>query len=69
MADQIVSKLAKVCPECGVSLEGKDLQGHALSHYPDYLDPQKSSKVAIKRKAQLLAGGVSASEYQKSHEG
>lgn len=57
----------KVCPECGVELKGYDLEGHSLTHYPDYLDPAKSSKMAMKRKAQLLAGGVTPDEYNKTH--
>lgn len=56
-----------VCPECGLSLTGIDLEGHALSHYPEYLDPAKSSKLAIKRQKQILAGGVTKDTFVKEH--
>ncbi len=67
MADTIVKGPDKVCPECGVSLEGYDLQAHALTHWNDYLDPAKSSKEAIKRKVMLLKGGVSPEVYSNLH--
>lgn len=56
-----------VCPECGVEMKGLDPEGHALAHYPVYLDPAKSSKLAIKRQAQILAGGVTKDQYVKEH--
>lgn len=58
----------KVCPECGVDMTGLDPMGHSLSHYPDYLDPARSSKESRKRQAQIQAGGVSLEVYQKEHE-
>lgn len=57
-----------VCPECGIVLKGRDLVGHALSHFPEYLDPAKSHPIARKRQLQILKGGVSKAEYDKSHE-
>ncbi len=56
-----------VCPECGVSMKGLDPEGHSLTHYPEYLDPAKSSKEARKRQKQILAGGVPLEVYQKEH--
>lgn len=55
----------KVCPECGRDLMGLDVEGHSLTHYPEYLDPAKSSKEARKRQQLLLKGGVTREEYQK----
>ena len=62
MTEQTI-KVSKVCPECGISLEGVDYHAHSLMHWPDYLDPAKSSKEARKRKALLDAGGVTKGEY------
>lgn len=59
--------LTKVCPECGADLTNLDPVGHALTHYPEYLDPAKSSKVSMKRQKQILAGGVSQETYIKEH--
>ena len=59
--------VVKVCPECGIDMSTVDPVGHALSHYPEYLDPAKSGKLAIKRQAQILAGGVSRDVYLKEH--
>ncbi len=59
----------KVCPECGVDLYGRDPYAHALSHWPEYLDPAKASKTAMKRQTQCVAGGVSPTAYDKAHEG
>lgn len=56
-----------VCPECGKAMTGLDPYGHALSHFPEYLDPAKSSKLAIKRQKQILAGGVTLEVYQTEH--
>lgn len=66
--DTIKNVPAKVCPECGISLEGVDYHAHSLSHWPDYLDPAKSSKEARKRKGLLDAGGITPSEYAKLRE-
>lgn len=57
-----------VCPECGVSMEGLDPVGHALTHYPEYLDPAISGKKARVIQAKILEGGVSPEDYQKLHE-
>lgn len=57
----------KVCPECGVELAGLDLEGHSLTHYPEYLDPAKSGKDAKNRQKLILAGGVSKADYLKLH--
>ncbi len=67
MTDKPVLTSNKVCPECGAKLASLDLHGHYLSHYPDYLDPQKSSAIALKRAKQLLNGGVSPEEFAKAH--
>ena len=58
----------KVCPECGASMGEIDPEGHALTHWVEYLDPAKSSGEARKRQKQVLTGGVTVSEYRKSHE-
>ncbi len=57
-----------VCPECGRDLFQVDKIAHALSHWPEYLDPAKSSKEARKRQAQLLAGGITQITFVKLHE-
>lgn len=57
-----------VCPECGISLDGKDLVGHSLVHFPEYLDPAKSSKKARKHQELILKGGVTVAEYEKGKE-
>ena len=57
----------KVCPECGVSLDGKDPVAHALTHWVEVLDFAKSSKEARQRQKLLLAGGVTEAEYKKLH--
>lgn len=59
----------KVCPECGINLDGFDLIGHALVHFPEYLDPAKASKKARKYQALILAGGVSPDEFTTGKEG
>lgn len=51
-----------VCPECGVPLDGIDLRAHSLTHWPEYLDPARSSKKARVRQERLSMGGVTA-EY------
>lgn len=56
-----------VCAECGVSMVGLDPHGHMLTHFPEYLDPAKSSKLSIKRQKQILAGGISKEQYIKDH--
>ncbi len=58
----------KVCPECGKPLVNTKLEAHALTHYPAYLDPAKSGKLAIKRQALILSGGVTPEAYKKDHE-
>lgn len=63
-----MNELTKVCPECGVELEGRNLIAHALSHYPEYLDPAKSSKKARERQKLILAGGVTKLQYLKTQE-
>lgn len=63
-----MSEISKVCPECGVELEKYNLVGHALSHFPEYLDPAKSSPVARKRQKAILEGGVTKAQYLKEHE-
>lgn len=60
MADNV-----KVCPECGRDLAGLDVEGHSLTHFPEYLDPAKSSREARRRQQLLLKGGVTREEYQK----
>lgn len=57
----------KVCPECGKDLTGLDLIGHSLTHFPEYLDLAKSSKLARERQKQLLAGGVTKEAFDKAH--
>lgn len=56
-----------VCPECGADMSKLDPYGHALSHFPEYLDPAKSSKLAIKRQKLILAGGVPVTVYDSEH--
>ena len=57
-----------VCPECGISLVGIDPIGHSLVHFPEYLDPAKSSKKARKHQELILKGGVTQAEYEKAKE-
>lgn len=57
----------KVCPECGISLSGLNISAHALTHWPEYLNPATSSKLARKRQALTLAGGVTAAQYEADH--
>ena len=59
----------KVCPECGVSLADKDPIGHALTHFPNFLDPAKSSIKARKHQELIINGGVTVAEYAKGKEG
>jgi hypothetical protein len=49
-------------------MEGLDPEGHALSHFPVYLDPAKSSKLAAKIQKLIQKGGVTPQEYIKLHE-
>ncbi len=58
----------KVCPECGISFESIDPIAHALSHWPEYLDPAKSSTEARKRQRLTFQGGVSPTEFKRIHE-
>lgn len=67
MADNVVTT-DKVCPECGVSLEGLDIAAHSLSHWPEYLAPATSGKEARQRQAMLLKGGVSKAKFIELHQ-
>ncbi len=67
MADEKVVNPGLVCPECGVDMSNLDPEGHALVHYPDYLDPAKTSKEARKYQKLILSGGVSQGQYQSLH--
>lgn len=67
MTNTAIQKSGKVCPECGIPVDGINLEGHSLSHWNTFLDPQKSSPEARKRQKALLAGGVSREEYEKAH--
>lgn len=60
--------IIKVCPECGKVLKGVNIVAHSLTHFPEYLDPAKSSKLARERQKRLLAGGITLAEYKKSQE-
>lgn len=62
-----MTDVVKVCPECGRDLAGLDLEGHSLTHYPEYLDPAKSGKLAQKRQKALLAGGVTQAQFDADH--
>jgi len=62
-------KVVKVCPECGINFAHIDHIAHGLEHWPEYLDPAKSSNEARKRQKLTMAGGVSLAEYLKSHGG
>lgn len=68
MDDEVKVKTGFVCPECGAVMSRLDPEGHALSHFPEYLDPAKSSPEARKRRTAILAGGVSPEVYAKIHE-
>lgn len=57
-----------VCPECGAPMAGLDPVAHALSHYPEYLDPAKSGKEAKRNQALIRAGGVPLSAYENMKE-
>lgn len=67
MTEISVSKELHICPVCGVDLTGLNLFGHMLSHYPEFLDPAKSSALAIKCQKLLLAGGVTPDQFKKLH--
>lgn len=56
-----------VCPECGKDMSKLNKVAHALEHYPEYLDPARSGKLARKRQALILAGGVPYSVYVAEH--
>ncbi len=60
-------EISKVCPECGADMTHLDPEGHSLTHWPDYLDPAKSSKEARRRQALTLKGGVTQAEFDKIH--
>ena len=53
----------RYCPECGLALDGIDVIAHALTHYPEYLDPARSSKQARDNQKLLLDGGVTFEAY------
>lgn len=38
-----------LCPECGVDLTGRNPRAHALSHYPEVIEPTAKNKEARKR--------------------
>lgn len=67
MATNITKGTDKVCPECGVSLDGLNPVAHSLTHWNEYLDPAKSSKLARQRQALCNAGGVPYSQYVDDH--
>lgn len=60
-----MSEVIRVCPECGRDLTGVNPRAHSLEHYPEYLDPARSSKEARKMQALINAGGVTIDEYEK----
>ncbi len=41
------------CPECGKSLQGKDIRGHSLSHYPVQIPFPDQNIGAVQRQKQL----------------
>lgn len=57
--------VGKVCPECGASMATLDPYGHMLTHYPEFLEPAKSSKNARRNQKEILEGGVSVETYNK----
>lgn len=48
----------KVCPVCGVSMAKRNPKAHALTHYPEFLNPQNSSPEARANQKAILSGGV-----------
>lgn len=52
------------CPECGVDLSDRDLEGHAAYHYPTIIEYPEIDQQAVERKAQILKGGVSKEEAE-----
>jgi hypothetical protein len=66
-ADKKVSE-GLVCPECGADMAQLDPMGHSLTHYPEFLDPAKSSPKARASQKAILAGGVSKAVYLKKFE-
>lgn len=46
------------CPECNVSMVGRDPVGHALSHWPEHIPEISETLQARQRKAQLLGAPV-----------
>ncbi len=66
MPDEKTTK-SLVCPECGRVLAGQDVYAHALTHWPEYLDPGKSSREARNRQKALLNGGITLEAYEASH--
>jgi len=63
----MATEVKLVCPECGADMSNLDPYGHALTHWPEYLDPVKSSKEAIKRQFLTIKGGVTFVDYRKLH--
>lgn len=62
-----MSNIGKVCPECGISLEGLNAKAHSFTHWPEYLDPARSSNLARVRQKQCNEGGVTPAEYTAAH--
>jgi len=62
-----MDELTFVCPECGKDMSKLDPEGHSLEHFPEYLDPARSGKLAIKRQKLILAGGVPLAQYLAEH--
>lgn len=68
MVDPITKPTGLVCPECGMSMDGLDFHAHSLTHWPEYLDPARSSKKAIANQKATLSGGVTIAQYIKGKE-
>lgn len=60
--DDMVDDHGQSCPECGVSMQGRDPFGHALSHWPERIPDDPKHVGAQKRQEYLyiLAGRVPA---------
>lgn len=43
-----------LCPECHVSMENIDPQGHAMKHYPERIDRQDPRTRQARRRQALL---------------
>lgn len=57
-----------VCPECGADMTHLDPFAHSLAHYPEHLDPAKSSKEARANQKLIQAGGIPTTAYQAAKE-